>query len=345
MEAFLSEARDVLAFILILGGAVAVHEAGHLVAALLARVRILEAGVGLPPRLVTLGRARGTLISLNLIPLGGFVRPAGEFDGSDPRDFAARPRALRAAVLAAGPAANVATAFFLLLAAFVIGGPDASLARVVEVSAGSPAWAAGLLSGDVVHWRQFPGVTGEPSLSEMLRAGAGRPVRLEIERNGVARWIVLTPRLVPPVGQGPAGFTTRAVIRRHALAEATERAAETLVGFLRETVAAIAGDEPARVVGPLGLKQASDQAVEGAARWSLLFPLLYLAALINTGLALTNLLPIPALDGGRLALLGIEALGLRLTPGLTKVLVGVSAVGLLCLMAALTVRDMIDPLL
>src|SRR3972149_3406077 len=131
MEAFLSEARDVLAFILILGGAVAVHEAGHLVAALLARVRILEAAIGLPPRLVTLGRARGTLISLNLIPLGGFVRPAGEFGGSDPRDFVARPRSLRAAVLAAGPAANVAAAFFLLLIAFAIGGPDDSLARVV----------------------------------------------------------------------------------------------------------------------------------------------------------------------------------------------------------------------
>jgi len=344
MDVFLTEARDLLVFALILGGAVAIHEAGHFAAAVLGGVRILEAGLGLPPRLTVLGRVRGTLISLNLIPLGGFVRPAGEFGGSDPRDFAARPRPLRAAVLAAGPAANVAAAFFLLLIAFAIGGPDASLARVVEVSAGSPALAAGLLSGDVVRWRPFPGATGEPSLSEMLRARAGRPVSLEIEREGVAKRIVLTPRLVPPAGQGPAGFTTRAVIRPHAAGEAARRAAETLIGFLRETVAAVAGDEPARVVGPLGLKQASDEALEGSARWASVFPLLYLAALINTGLALTNLLPIPALDGGRLALLGIETLGLRLSPRLTKALVGASAVGLLCLMAALTVRDVINPI-
>ncbi len=344
MDAFLTEASDLLVFILILGGAVAIHEAGHFVAAVLAGVRILEAGLGLPPRLKALGQVRGTLISLNLIPLGGFVRPAGEFGGSDQGDFAARPRPLRAAVLAAGPAANVAAAFFLLLIAFAIGGPDDSIARVVEVSAGSPAAAAGLQPGDVVHWRQYAGADGEVSLSEMLREGAGRRVNLEIEREGVAQRITLTPRLVPPAGEGPAGFTTRAVIRRHALPEAARRAAEALVGFVRATVAAIGGDEPARIVGPLGLKQASDQAVQGSARWGSVFPLLYLAALINTGLALTNLLPIPALDGGRLALLGIETIGLRLSPRMTKALVGASAVGLLCLMAALTVRDVIDPL-
>lgn len=349
----LAEARRLIIFIVILGGAVALHEAGHLVAALLGRVRILETGIGLPPRVATLGRIRGTQISLNLIPLGGFVRPAGEFGGAeplrdakrDPGDFAARPRRIQALVLAAGPTANVAAAFFLLFAAFTIGGPDETLAHVIEVRAGSPAETAGLLPNDLVRWRQYPGPNGEPSLSEMLQGEAGRQVRLPIERDGLALEIHLTPRTASPAGEGPAGFTTLAVVRRHAPAEAARRASQMLFGFVRATVAALRGAGPARIVGPLGLKQASDAAVEGSARWSSLFPVLYLAALIHAGLALTNLLPIPALDGGRLLLLAFEALGLRLSPRLTKAFVGASALGLLCLMAALTVRDLIDPLL
>jgi regulator of sigma E protease len=345
METTLAEARSLIIFIVILGGAVALHEAGHLVAALLGRVRLLEAGLGLPPRLAVLGRIRGTLISLNLIPLGGFVRPAGEFGGGEPGDFAARPRPIQALVLAAGPAANMAAAFFLLFAAFAISGPDESLARVVEVRAGSPAEAAGLRPGDVVRWRQFPGPDNEPSLSEMLERAAGHPVSLPVERDGVAMHIGLTPRSAPPAGEGPAGFTTLAVTRPHVPAEAALRAGETLVGFLRGTIKALRGAGPARLVGPLGLKQASDFAVESSERWASLFPILYLAALIHTGLALTNMLPIPALDGGRLLLLGFQALGLRLPPRVTKAFVGASALGLLCLMAALTVRDLIDPLL
>ena len=345
METLLPELRELLAFLLILGGAVGVHEMGHLTVAVAGGVRIVEAGLGLPPRLARLGRVRGTLVSLNLIPLGGFVLPAGEFGGTERGDFTARPRGVRAAVLAAGPAANLLAAFFVLTVAYVIGGPEEGLARVVAVSAGSPAEAAGLMAGDVVQWRQFRGPEGELSLGEMLRASAGRPVRLSIERDGAAIEVELTPRLVVPPGEGPAGFTTIAVIRPHDPAEAAARAGETMFLFLRATFEALTGDVPARMVGPLGLKQASDWAVRGAASWSSLFPLLYLAALINTGLALTNLLPIPALDGGRLALLAVEAVGVRLSPRLTKVLVGTSAAGLICLMAVLTVRDLVEPLM
>ncbi len=290
------------------------------------------------------GIVRGTIVSLNWIPLGGFVRPAGEFGGKEPGDFAARPRRVRAAMLAVGPAANLLAGFLVLTVAFVLGGPDEDLARVVDVSPGSPAEAAGVQPGDIVRWRPYPGPNGEPSLSQMFRREAGRPVRFEVERDGVILGIELTPRLHPPQGEGPAGFHSMAVVRPHAPAEAAVRAGEMLTGVFRSTLAAISGEEPARVVGPLGLKQASDQSVQGSIRWSSPFPLLYLAALIQVGLALTNLLPIPALDGGRLLLLGIEGVGVRLSLRLTKILVGASAIGLICLMAALTVRDVLDPL-
>lgn len=336
--------RDLLVFILVLGGAVAIHEAGHLAAAILGRVRILEAGFGLPPRLATLGRVRGTVVSLNWIPLGGFVRPAGEFGGTDPGDFARKPRRIQAMVLIAGPVVNLLTAFVILWGAFMLGGPDTDLTRVVEVNPGSPAAAAGLLPDDIIHWPTYRSLNGEPGLSEMLRQHAGRPVQFEAERDGVVFNVDLTPRLHPPQGEGPSGFTSMAVVRPHAPLEAAGRAGETMVVILRGTVDALMGKEAARLVGPLGLKQATDMSVQGSIRWSSPYPLLYLTAMIHLGLAFTNLLPIPALDGGRLAMLALDALGIRLTLRVQRWLAGGTAIGLICLMALLTVLDVLNPL-
>ncbi|HMK07551.1 MAG TPA: M50 family metallopeptidase [Anaerolineales bacterium] len=337
-------ALDLLVFAVILGGAVVLHEVGHLIVALAGKVRILETGIGLPPRLATLGRVRGTIVSLNWIPLGGFIRPAGEFGGTGPGDFAARPKSLQATVLLAGPAANLLAAMALLTLAFVLGGPDGSLARVIDVSPGSPAEAAGLRVGDVIHGRQYPGGEGELSLRETLTSRAGSPIRLALDRAGVETTVELTPRTNPPPGEGPAGFTTMMVVRRYAPAEAAAAAATTIADVTRSLFDGLRGEAPARLVGPLGLKQASDQAVDGSLRWSSAYPLLYVAALIQLGLALTNLLPIPALDGGRLTILGLDAMGLHLAPRLTRAVVAASAVGLIVLMAALTVRDLVDPL-
>lgn len=344
MDAVLNETRDLLIFLLILGGAVGIHEAGHLVASVLGRVRIVEAGFGLPPRLAKLGTIRGTVVSLNWIPLGGFVRPAGEFGGTDPGDFAGKPRRIQAMVLIAGPLVNVLTAFVILWAAFLLGGPDTDRTRVLEVNPGSPAAAAGLLPDDIVRWPTYRALDGTPGLSEMLRARAGTPVQFEAERDGVVFTVELTPRLHPPEDEGPSGFTSMALVRPHAPLEAAGRAGETMVVILRSTVDALRGEEKARLVGPLGLKQATDLSVEGSIRWSSFYPLLYFAAMIHLGLAFTNLLPIPALDGGRLAMLGLDALGIRLTLRVQRWLAGGTAIGLIGLMALLTVLDLVNPL-
>jgi membrane-associated protease RseP (regulator of RpoE activity) len=280
----------------------------HLVAAVLGRVRS-DAGIGLPPRLATLGRVRGTIVSLNWIPLGGFVRPAGEFGGSDshadalrdPGDFVAKPRRIQAMVLAAGPAVNLLTAFVVLWAAFMLGGPDNNLTRGLEVNPGSPAEAAGLLTGDIVHWRTYPGPNGEPSLSQMLRLSAGRRcIRGQRDR------AILSVELTPP---GVAGDEDRPGSGRWQSSElcapleaARPRSARRCSSWCAARLRRLRED------GRLASSASRVETGCPTCRWKRLDPLVFRPIhcctwwpLIHIGLALTNLLPIPAstADGWR----------------------------------------------
>ncbi len=136
----------IIAFGAILGAVILVHELGHFAAARAVRVRIKELGIGLPPRLARLGSFWGAEISLNLIPLGGFVRPAGEFDSSVSDGLAASSSMARIGILSAGSLANLLLSVVLMTAAFMLGWPDQI--EVLSVETGSPAAAAGLLPAD-----------------------------------------------------------------------------------------------------------------------------------------------------------------------------------------------------
>ena len=98
---------DFLLFAFVLGALIIGHELGHFIAARLTKVKVDEFGLGFPPRLATLFRAGGTKFTVNAIPLGGFVRPAGEDDPTVEGGLAGANKRTRAAVLIAGPLANV----------------------------------------------------------------------------------------------------------------------------------------------------------------------------------------------------------------------------------------------
>jgi regulator of sigma E protease len=172
-------------FIVILGGLVLVHELGHYLTARLMGVRVLEFGIGFPPRARVL-RARGeTLWTLNWLPIGGFVRLDGEDgDGAeDPRSFSAKPLWVRLVVLVAGVVMNIALAFVIFFAIAWLASPVVG-AKIGTVDAGSPAAIAGLQPGDEIYR-----VDGEPfeffgerDLSIALRGRAGHSVSLDIVR-------------------------------------------------------------------------------------------------------------------------------------------------------------------
>lgn len=339
-----------IAFGAILGGVVLVHELGHFAAARACAVRIKELGFGLPPRLARLGSLGGAEISLNWIPLGGFVRPAGEFDASVSDGLAASPPLVRIVILSAGSLANLLLSVSLMTVAFMAGWPDQ--VEVIAVEAGSPAAAAGLMPADRILKADGKRIREAGELRGLLEASAGAPVVLEIERGAQVIETSIRPRTDPPEGRGPAGFTSSGVLIRYelipALGRASMKVAELFAATVRITADALTpgGDDPGvRLAGPLGLKQASDRAMRNALDWEEPFPVLYLASWLSLAVAMTNLLPLPALDGGRILLVSIEVIrSRRMEPKVEKWIHALGMVGLLVLLLGLTARDVMDPL-
>ena len=195
----------ILIFIAVLVFLVVVHEMGHFGVAKLTGVRVLEFGVGFPPRL--LGIRRGdTVYSLNILPLGGFVRLAGEEDPHEPGSLANRSALVRVAVLAAGSVMNAILPILLLTIFFMTPqNVPATDVVILEVSEGSPAQVAGILPGDVVrevHGREVRN-SGDLRAAIQLRLGANSDWVLE--RGDRLLQVSLTPRVKPPADEGSAG--------------------------------------------------------------------------------------------------------------------------------------------
>lgn len=339
-----------LAFlVIVLAMLVAAHEAGHLCAALALRIRVDEVGLGLPPRLVRLARLGPMSVTLNLVPLGGFVRPAGEHDRTIVDGLAAASPLHRVIVFVAGAAANLLLALALLTTGFATGWPD--VVRVVRVTPGSPAEASGLASGDQIVALDGERVTTTEDLRRALLQQAGETVHLQIARGEQLREVELLLRLEPPAGQGPAGFDSRGELVRYPLPQAVGRAAQTVGSSITGIGAALGGwlhgkaGSGVTIAGPIGLKQVSDQALSNAVAWNRTYPVLYLAAWFSISIGLFNLLPWPALDGGHAALALIEGVsGRRLSDRAERRLHVFGMVVLLLLMLVLVVVDVLRTL-
>ncbi len=347
----LSSVLLAVAFILVLGTVVTVHELGHFLAARAVGVRIRELGIGLPPRLLKLGAWAGTNITLNWIPLGGFVKPEGEFDPQVEGGLGAASPLARLGVFWAGGVANLVLCLILLTVGFMSGWPDR--VQVIYVAPGSPAEAAGLLPDDLIVAADGGEVRDAGDLSDRIADSPSEPLELTVQRGGSTLAMQLVPRNDPPEGEGPAGFTSRAAIVRYGLGRAVARAFEEMASLfdsiVRLSLDALGGGgsgETVRITGPVGLKQTSDVAIRNAVAFEQAFPVLYLGAWLSLAVALTNLLPLPALDGGRAAFVLIEIIrGRRVDPKRERLVHAAGMVVLLALLVVLTVRDVRNPLL
>lgn len=308
--------------ILMLGGLVFLHEGGHFLAAKYMGMPVEVFSLGFGPRLFGF-KWRETDVRLSALPLGGYVKLAGfnpEDPGADdPYGFLQQPFGKRMLFYSGGILANLATTFILFT---FVGADQARVTKsqdswtIIEVVPGSAAEQGGLKVGDelqAIGNLTFPGATWEAAVA-YIQAHPGQPVPFRLTRDGKPHDLTLTPRLEG--GKGRLGFQPaplgnplerRAyqpgdffVGAKYAVA-VSWRMSGQVFGFLKKLVTFQA--RSAEVSGPIGIIRAGSRAAKSG--WQ---EFLFMCGAISLQLGLLNALPIPALDGGHMALLIFEKL-------------------------------------
>jgi len=305
----------------------------------------------------------GTQYSLNWLPVGGFTRMLGEEDPTAPDSFAAAPKRWRSAVLLAGPGFNLILACVIFVLMFTAGVPEPRGLRVfiADVKPGSPADVAGLQPNDLILAVNGQETKNNTQVSQITRANLGQEITLSLERDQQPIELRATPRRAEefdPTKEGPLGITIGMTatlgwgLKYYPLFEAVPLglgATALSVGqVVLAPVAIIRGLIPlnmARPIGPVGIAQLAGAEAEASLRLGGLYPILELAGLLSVALGLTNLLPLPALDGGRLLFILVEAIRRRRVDPKKETIVHLIGLAfLLTLMLVITLQDILNPI-
>ncbi len=345
---------DLLIFIGALVVLIILHEFGHYAAAKLLGVEVEEFGIGFPPRALKLFTWRGTLFSLNWIPLGGFVRPKGENDPSIPGGLAAASPWVRITVFLAGPVANLIAAVLLYAIIFGRAGmPDETITNIVDIAPNSPAAVAGLLPGDTLLSVAGVDIDSSAILVDTIGANLGVETVIVAARAGETLEVTLIPRENPPAGEGAIGITFSHPRIAIPLWQAGALGAETvylqasqLFMLPSQLMSGAVQPEEARLVGYVSMarmfqnvrEQEADSGMPAGTNTMAFF------AYISLSLGLLNLLPIPAVDGGRILFALPEILFRKRIPMRFENAVNLVSFGLLLLLLIyVNVQDVINP--
>jgi regulator of sigma E protease len=350
----------ILQFILVIGLLAFLHELGHFLASKAFHIEVEEFGFGFPPRLVKLFTWSGTEVSLNWIPFGAFVRPKGENDPEIPGGLAAASPFARLAVLFAGPLMNLFVGIILFTMVFQqTGAPDYNKVEIISISELSPANDAGLLPGDIIASIDNIEITSIDQLSSVVRQSLDQEVTFTFYREDELQTVQLTPRSEYPDDQGPIGIGISNPIVPVSLSQAipfgflaTYSQAKQLFLLPGKLIAGEVSGEEARILGPKGIydvyKNAHDMDVETQQTTETEQPVginvLWITAVISVAFGLTNLMPLPALDGGRILFVLPEILFRKRVPAKYENMVhfvGFSA--LIVLLFFITFQDIFNP--
>jgi regulator of sigma E protease len=349
---FFGTAFDWLLALFLFGLLLFVHELGHFLMARITGVKVEEFGFGFPPRLLKMFTWQGTLVSLNVIPFGGFVKPAGEDDPNVEGGLAASSKRIRVLVLLGGVVLNAATAVAAYTIAFKVAFPEGAVIQVVEPE--TPIAAAGLQPGDVIYSVGGAVVRNITEVSQEIRGHLGESITLGFFRDGLEMEADVVPRETWPEDQGPTGMVIAdSVSGSHGWDEAVGESFRTIADqiqlILQFPAMILRGQfNPAtdRPVGPVGILDVTGQIVGVAREYGHWIIILNWIGFVSLALAIGNLLPIPALDGGRLLFVFLEAVrGKRIDPEKERMVNGYSMLVLLGLMVIITWLDLFFPVL
>jgi regulator of sigma E protease len=361
-------------FIILLAPLMFIHELGHFWAAKKAGIRVEEFGMGFPPRAMRLFTKGETVYTLNWLPIGAFVRMTGEEDPSDPRSFAAASKGWRLITLAAGPFMNFIGGFVILALAYSLFAtqPTEFQYRVQAVNPNSVAQNLGLQAGDTIL-----SVNGVPmtqripvdaerqpeatALREQTQKSIGKPIEMVVLRKAadadapqqltLAGQIPANANPTAPLGVSLSFNVTKSERMNLPFFEALRLAGQDVVnvfaGIVRAPIDLITQRIPAeqaRPVGVVGITNIGVSLIEERTTQGL-FPFIRFAGFLSIILGITNLLPIPALDGGRILFILIEIIrGRRVDPQREQWVHAIGMVILLGLSAVIVVLDIVNPI-
>jgi regulator of sigma E protease len=326
----MTTAVQIVVFLLMLSVLVVLHEYGHFLLARSNGVRVTDFAVGFGPTLLKWTSPRsGTHYRLNALPLGGYCQMKGE-DGKtseaeqqrefrsgevfDHDNFQAKTPLQRLSIVLAGPVANFIVALALLFGgalAFGIPG-EVPTTQIFQLMPDYPAAKAGMQAGDRILTIDGRPISDGRALVVLIHESTGKRLHVVFERNGVQHAVDVTPVLSTlPDGTkaGLLGFLPLPATHRVGVADAWRSTWSQFSGIFTNTLAALKAlvthpqTVAGQVRGPIGMYQASAQAEQFGP-----YIFLSLAALISISLGIFNLLPIPALDGGRAAFIVVELL-------------------------------------
>lgn len=360
---------NILIFLVILSVLVIVHEAGHFFVAKYFNIRVDEFGLGYPPRAKKLFSWRGSVFTLNWLPFGGFVKIFGENPNENDEElseegpaapgekFTAKNRGIQSAVLVAGVTANFLFAWLLISFGFMSGLPapvgvslpvENAKTLITTVIPGSPADEAGLRSGDeIVSLDRNNNPTSEltPEIASQVISLSKDPIIFNIKRGDdlYSKTVIPKEGIVPGKPAVGVAMDNVGIVKLSPLkafyygfkttAELTWVTAKALGNFI---IQGIRGQgDLSQVTGPIGLV-----GMVGEVQQLGFIYLLSFTALISINLAIVNLIPFPALDGGRLLFVGVEAITRKKIPA--RIFNAANTVGfgiLILLMILITFRD------
>jgi regulator of sigma E protease len=351
----------VLIFLLVLSILVVIHECGHFIAAKLNGMKVEEFGFGLPPKVFGI-RFGETLYTLNALPFGGFVKILGEEESelngkklSEKdlnRTFSRKKGWQKIMVLTAGVACNFLLGWAIISYLFVRGVPVPSdIVSVEDVVKESPAAKAGLQKGDKIRSVGFQdeqiNISTTEGLTEFAKKHGDEEIQLQVQRGEQNIVLSITPRKNPPAGQGALGLViSNYELKKYSLTEAPvlglfesvkmtklifTELAKTLFKFVTFQ------KQEAEIAGPVGIARLTSAAARQG-----IDALLQMIGLLSLNLAVINILPFPALDGGRLALVLYEMIfRKKVNPTIEQKLNMAGFAFLLSLIVLVTINDII----
>lgn len=365
----------ILQFILAFGVMLFLHEFGHFIVSKAFGIEVEEFGFGLPPRLCRLFTWKGTEFTLNLLPFGAFVKPKGEFEDPSQNSLRAAPAWKQILVLLAGPAMNLLTAAVLFtICVSQVGAPDPSIVILDKVEPESPADIAGMLPGDRILRIADTDIDHFDKVSEVVQKHLDQAVPIRVSRGGETLDLTVTPLSNPPEGRGAMGVVITYAVHDISLGESIKTGFGDMVYMTKQYLIGLGQMISGQVklgmesiVGPVGMYSFYSEAAEideermaSAAEhraeleaagvtseirtasnsdsgWA---SRLTFFGLISVCLGVTNLFPIPALDGGRILFLLPELLfGKKVPLKVETAFNGVCMTLLILLMAVVMFKD------